>query len=70
MDVIGQHHVAIVSPPGKNPDTIEQEAGLAPEPVRKIWKTEKYLATAGIGTPSRPERSLRRYTEYTVPATL
>jgi len=60
MDVIGQRHAPIVSPPGKNPGTIEQEAELVPEPVRKIWRTEKYLATAGIGTPNRPACSLRR----------
>jgi hypothetical protein len=70
MDVIGQHHAPIVSPPGKNPGTIEQEAGLAPEPVPKIWRTEKYLATAGIGTPNRQARSLSRYAEYTIPPTL
>jgi len=70
MDVIGQHHAPIVSPTGKNPRTIEQETGLAPEPVRKIWRTEKYLATAGMETPNRPAHNLSRYTEYTIPATL
>jgi len=70
MDVIGQHHAPIVSPQGKNLGTIEQEAGVAPQPVRKIWRTKKYLATAGIGTPNRPARSLNRYTEYNIRATL
>jgi len=38
--------------PGKYPDILEQETGLTPELSGRFG--EKYLSTAGIGTPDRP----------------
>jgi len=38
MDVSGQHHDQVASPPGKNPVTMEKEAGGVPEPVWTFWK--------------------------------
>jgi hypothetical protein len=52
--VSGQRRAPASLPPGKEPVTIVEEAGWAPEPV---WTNAEYLAPTGIRTPDRPARS-------------
>jgi hypothetical protein len=58
MDVSGQHHDPVASLPGKNPVTLEKEAGGVPEPVWTLWKREKSLGPFANRIPYRPDHSL------------
>jgi hypothetical protein len=54
MRMGGQHHAPAVLPPGKDPVPIVQKAKWAPGPV---WTGAEYLATTGIRSPDRPDRT-------------
>jgi hypothetical protein len=56
MVMSGQLHVAASLSPEKEPT--EQEAQLAPESVRSVWKRHKCLASSGIRMPYRPDGSV------------
>jgi hypothetical protein len=51
MEVMGQLHVLAALSPGRTPVQIEQEAGLFPEPVWRLWR--KVLLPAGFGLRTR-----------------
>jgi len=52
----GQLHAPTSLPPEKEPT--EQQAELAPESVRSVWKRHKCFASSGIRKPYRPDRSV------------
>jgi len=58
MEVSGQDHDQVASPPGKNPVTMEKEAGRVPEAVWMLWKREKSLGPVANRIPYRPDHSL------------
>jgi hypothetical protein len=53
-----QHHAPDSLLQGKAPVSIAWEVLWAPEPVWKIWRTEKSLAATGIRIPDYPTPSL------------
>ena len=62
--VCGQHYAPAAFAPGKDPVSIVQEAGWAPEPV---WIGAENLAPPGFD-PRTFQPVASRYTDYAIPA--
>jgi hypothetical protein len=67
MEAKGHHHAQAALPSWKKtPVHIEEVAGWTPQTICEFWRTEKFLAPAGIRTQHRLARSLVTILELSV----